>query len=70
MLSAFLSSLKPNLVELTSTFLHAGIIDEECFQAMVELPETERDAFIDELRLNLLQSRVVKMGLRKLRFEL
>lgn len=66
-LSAFLSSLKLNLVELTPTFLHAGISDEECFRAVVELPEKERDTFVDELQLNLLQSRMVKRGLRILK---
>ena len=62
-LSLFLSSLKPNMIHLVPTFRHAGILDDECLQAVVELPEKERTSFVDDLRLNLLQSRVIQRGL-------
>ena len=62
----FLSGLKPNMSSLLPTFKHAGISDQETLRAVIELPDRERDELVDDLRLNLLQSRIIKRSLKML----
>ncbi len=62
----FLSGLKPNMSSLLPTFKHAGISDKETFRAVIELPDRDRDELVDDLRLNLLQARIIKRSLKAL----
>lgn len=66
-LEAFLSSLKPDLSRLLPVFVHHGMVNNEAIEGLLELSNPERDAFIDELRLNLLQTCVVKRGFNLLK---
>lgn len=57
------------MTDLIPNFQHAGVVDEESFQAIIDLPDTEQDSFVDELRLKILHARIIKRELKGLKRE-
>ncbi|KAL6306188.1 hypothetical protein BKA93DRAFT_775347 [Sparassis latifolia] len=62
----FLRTVHPNLENLTRMFLQAGVVDAECVQALAEMPDSEKNAFLREtLELNPFQVHAVRVALAK-----
>lgn len=64
----FLQSLQPSSEVLLPKFLAAGVDNGDCILALSGMPDREKDKLLrDDMCLNAFQTRVVRVGLAKLR---